>query len=61
MKLSEAIRIAVANEDAERVGRIADQLRAEGLSYSEIEDFARKYVPGLTHQQWEALLYDSED
>lgn len=58
--IGEALKDAVARDDANECGRIAEQLRLHhGMTYAEIADLACR-VAGISPFDWEALMRESE-
>jgi hypothetical protein len=59
MTLADAVKKAVAEQNAPLVGRIAEKLRVRGLNYQQSYELVNSIQPiGLA--EWDALLYESE-
>lgn len=61
MKISEAVKKAVTENDAVLAGQCADQLRSKcRMTYAQVLAFAQAQVPGLTPEHWEGLMYEAD-
>ena len=60
MKLTDAIRQAVQNRDANLAGKVADTLRFRcGMSYQETYEFVNQRSP-IDLRDWEAMMYEAD-
>ena len=59
--LGDAIREAIANQDATRAGRISDRLRRMGLNYQQQFDVVKRAAPDTELPDWDALLYQADE
>lgn len=56
-----AIKRAVERDDAVLAARCADKLRARGMRYAEVFEFARDHAPRLTLAAWDALMREADE
>jgi hypothetical protein len=59
MTLAEAIQEAVATNNAEACGRIAELLRFRGMDYAGTYELVHK-LTGIELPEWDSLLYETE-
>lgn len=60
MKLTDAIKQAVANRDSALAGKVADVLRFRcGMSYQESYEYVNRQSP-IDIRDWESLMYEAD-
>jgi hypothetical protein len=58
--LQDSIAIAVDTQNAKLAGKIADHLRARGMTYAQILAEVQCVRPDVTLGDWDALIYEAE-
>jgi hypothetical protein len=59
--LGDVVKEAVAAGDAAALGRVADRLRARGMTFGQVFDLVQKCCPGVTLAQWDGWMGEADD